>query len=128
MRLSTIPFLRMSPAMFGMRHYGVNGIIVTFQHWLYLGGMALGTTERIMSYAHVWQNQKQTPQPPKDYNLKERRCSFVPLMRQRNTASISSGTIRVNQAPGRSPSASSYSVSEPGLVATSVCCGGPVKR
>ena len=69
-----------------------------------LGGKALGTNERTVSCAHVWQNQKQTtPPPPKVYNLQERRCSFVPLTRQRNTASISSGTIRLNQAPGYSP-------------------------
>ena len=79
------------------------GTLVIFQYRLYLDGKALGTNERIMSCAHVRQNQKQTPQPPKVYNLKERRCSFVPLTRQRNTASISSGTIRLNQAPGYSP-------------------------
>ena len=71
---------------------------------IFLGSKALGTIERRMSCAHVWQNQKQTtPPPPKAYNLQGRRCSFVPLTRQRNTASISSDTIRLNQAPGYSP-------------------------
>jgi hypothetical protein len=37
---------------------------------------------------------------PQVYNLRERSCSFVPLTRQRNIASISRGITPLNQAPG----------------------------
>ena len=37
---------------------------------------------------------------PQVYNLRERSCSFVPLTRQRNIASISRGITLLNQAPG----------------------------
>ena len=88
---------RTSPTTFGVRHYGVLRYPRHFQYRLYLDGKALGINERIMSCAHVRQNQKQTPQPPKVYNLKERWCSFVTLTRQRNTASISSDMVQLNR-------------------------------
>ena len=100
MRLSRIPFLAYESYYVWYAALRRQRYLHHFQYTVYLGGKALGTNERIMSCAHVRQNQKQTPQPPKVYNLKERRCSFVPLTRQRNTASISSDTMRPNQAPG----------------------------
>ena len=51
--------------MFGLRHYGQ--VQQYLRHFpvlgIILGGKALGTIERIMSCAHVRQNQKQTTPP-----------------------------------------------------------------